>query len=719
MKSHAKYLVITVFLFLFLTPIYGQQAVIDSLKQTLRTASDEEKIMNLNKLAQLSLRTSNEKCIKYAKMAQELASKTGDEAEEGKAYYFLGFAEYSKANYKAALGYYQQSISIYEKLDNQTLVSRIYNDIGIVYRRWGKYDTAVVSYQKALKIQEKINDVRGKANSLSSIGNIYFYLGDDYLNKALEYYNLALDAFLESEDELGQAMVMTNIGLIYEKRGQYDSALDFINRSLEIYVRRDAKSGISTAYSRLGTIHSIKEEFEKAEDYLKKALTISRLIKNDREIPDLLQGLGEIYQRWGKNQKAIEYYKQSLQLFIERGQQNEEADTYKSLADMYDSLGTYRQALSYFRLHKQTTDSIYSQQMHKTISEMQEKYESEKKDLLISSQNQEIAQKEQEQFFYLLGLIVASIFVVVILAFSLLLLKQFRDKKKANVLLENQNVLLEDQNLLLEKRHIEIKQQRDQIMEQKQSITDSIQYARRIQNAVLPQEKYIAEILPEHFILFKPRDIVSGDYYWMTQKGDQIVIAAADCTGHGVPGAFMSMLGISFLNEIVNKKEVLVASEILEELRANVIRSLHQTGKENEAKDGMDIALCIINKKKKELQYSGAYNPLYYVRDGEIEQIKANKMPIGIYFRALKPFTNNIFEFKTGDTFYIFSDGFPDQFGGELGKKYMSKRFKEFLHKIHQEPMEEQKELLNNETEAWKSDLFEQTDDIVVIGFRL
>jgi serine phosphatase RsbU (regulator of sigma subunit) len=281
---------------------------------------------------------------------------------------------------------------------------------------------------------------------------------------------------------------------------------------------------------------------------------------------------------------------------------------------------------------------------------------------------------------------------------------------------------LVEQNIKLEKiikeRTAEIRKQRDQIADQKQSITDSIHYASRIQNAILPPNEFISKHLAEFFILFKPRDIVSGDFYWFTENESKVIITAADCTGHGVPGAFMSMLGISFLNEIVNKEKIISANEILNELRDHVKTSLHQTGKSNESKDGMDMALCVIDKENMTIDFAGANNPLYLIRDGELIQYKADRMPIGIYIKDNLPFTNHLVDVQKDDIVYIFSDGYVDQFGGDKGKKFMPKNFKALLLEHHQKPMEYQKEMLDQTIEFWKGDT-EQVDDILVIGIKI
>jgi len=280
--------------------------------------------------------------------------------------------------------------------------------------------------------------------------------------------------------------------------------------------------------------------------------------------------------------------------------------------------------------------------------------------------------------------------------------------------------LQKDKSILEQKvreRTALIQKQKDEIEIQKQEITDSILYAQRIQKAVLTSSEEIQRILPENFILFLPRDIVSGDFYWMTQKNDYSVFAAVDCTGHGVPGAFMSMLGVSFLNEIINETSDFKANLILEKLRTLVKKTLSQSI-DAETKDGMDIALCILNNKTNELQYAGAFNPLYLIRNYNLLEIKGDRMPIGIYQYTETDFTNNEIQLQKDDCLYIFSDGYVDQFGGKSGKKLLTKTLKETLLKIHPEPMAKQKEMLQESLHNWKG-YYKQIDDILIIGIRI
>ena len=274
---------------------------------------------------------------------------------------------------------------------------------------------------------------------------------------------------------------------------------------------------------------------------------------------------------------------------------------------------------------------------------------------------------------------------------------------------------LQEANRTLERKVLE---RAREIEQQRLNITDSIHYASRIQKALMLPSEELEKILPSHFILNKPKDIVSGDYYWVSHKDDKLIIAVADCTGHGVPGAFMSIMGINFLNEIVNKSETIKANEILNELRDKLIKSLGQTGQKDEAKDGMEMALCVVDSKNRTLQYSGAFRPMYLLRKDELVMIKGDPMPIGIYNEKEVPFTNKELPFKDKDMIYLFTDGYVDQIGGLDRKTFKSIRFKALLNEIHSKPLDEQRSILREEHEIWRSG-HEQIDDIMILGVRL
>jgi serine phosphatase RsbU (regulator of sigma subunit) len=313
--------------------------------------------------------------------------------------------------------------------------------------------------------------------------------------------------------------------------------------------------------------------------------------------------------------------------------------------------------------------------------------------------------------------ILAYIFyVVLIICFLIIIVKLYtRNLEKEKIRLEH--IVLE-RTAEIRKQKEDIEQKNIVLREQKEEITASIMYAQRIQKAIVPSEDMASKLLKNYFLLWKPRDIVSGDFWWLGEKNGYVVATAADCTGHGVPGAFMSMLGVSFLNEIVKQQNITDSHIILNKLRSKVKSTLGQSGKENESKDGMDMALLVIDYNNLKAQYSGAYNPLYLYRKNELTEFKADRNPIGIYIKEKESFTQNLIDLQKGDTLYIFSDGFADQFGGEKEKKYSSKQFKKLLLSIQEKTMEEQKEILNAEIENWKGKL-SQIDDIIILGIRI
>ncbi len=289
------------------------------------------------------------------------------------------------------------------------------------------------------------------------------------------------------------------------------------------------------------------------------------------------------------------------------------------------------------------------------------------------------------------------------------------DQLKENAALKDKvNRELEDK---VQERTFEIQAQKEHIEKQNKEIKYSFDYAKKIQNTVLPGNEVFETLFSEHFIFFKPRDIVSGDFYWISQSDHRIVLTAADCTGHGVPGSLMSMLGITMLHEIVNEKGVMNSDEILNQLRLSIARTLKQEGRIGEQKDGIDMALVIYNTKTKQLEFSGANNPIYIVRNGEMLEYKGNNMPVA-YYDNMTDFTRYTIEMKKGDRVYMFTDGFPDQFGGPQGKKFKYRPFKDLLLEVHERPMEEQHRILSLIFEEWKGDL-SQIDDVLVIGLRL
>lgn len=354
---------------------------------------------------------------------------------------------------------------------------------------------------------------------------------------------------------------------------------------------------------------------------------------------------------------------------------------------------TIRTQVDEVHMHRETLADQEKSIRDKEMTILAREEEIQKQDQRLGLQNEKIllqAEAIQKQKIIILAAVIALVLVLGLVYFIWI---NYRNKKRANDLL---------------------RAQRDQIAYQKKHITDSITYAEKIQRAILPSLELFSDRI-EHFVLFKPRDIVSGDFYWVEEVEDRLVIIAADCTGHGVPGAFMSMLGISLLNEIVINKKTTQPDEILNRLRDKIIEVLKQE-KEGIIKDGMDMTVCVLDLQNNKLLYSGANNPLYHIRDGELKQIRGDKMPVAIH-DIMNPFTLHEIKLKKGDTFYTFSDGYVDQFGGPAQKKFLAKNFRKLLLEIQGKTMIDQGMHLDQSFERYRDDL-EQIDDVVVIGVK-
>jgi tetratricopeptide (TPR) repeat protein len=660
---------------------------------------------------------NNPDAITFAEEALTLASLSHDVTSIGKANMVLAAGYYAQSNYVSALRACEKAEEVFRETGNKPDLGVVYNTMGVIYKNWGDYQKAIDYYQKNLNLQESIGDTIQMGKAYANIGNVYFYVGID-LDKALYNYDKSMKIFESKKQFNLHAQQLNSMGLVYKEKKDYDEALNFFERALKSFKEQNYKPGIASAQVNIGNVYLERGKYNDALLYCKEALRINQETANNKEVASNYRDLGRIYYKWGKLAEALQYFNMSLKINKELGHKKEVYELYRNISEVYEKQKIYKTALDNFKNYNELKDSTISEGYIKQISELATKYETDRKDKELIIQKSELDKKKAEAaqnkaelekkdienrrqrlliYSFILGL--AIVFV-----FSIILYKQFREKKRANILLEEQN--------------IEIKHQRDQIFMQKQEITDSIHYARRIQTAILPPDRILEKNLAEHFILYRPRDIVSGDYYWMTESGNKTIVLAADCTGHGVPGAFMSMLGVSFLNEIVIKQGVTKPSSILNELRRNIVDALHQTGKEGEAQDGMDIAVVCMNHKTMKAEYAGAYNPLYLIRNKELIEYEADRMPIGIHLKGATDFTNYEFEIQKGDELYIFSDGYVDQFGGDKSKKFMAKRLKDLLISINNEPLQKQSKLLNSALEKWMGNI-EQIDDILLIGLKI
>ena len=502
------------------------------------------------------------------------------------------------------------------------------------------------------------------------------------------------------------------MGNIIFQKEMYDSALIYFEKSLTVF---ENTANIASTLNIIGRIYSEKGDYNTAIKYHQEALEMAVRDSFQVEIVQILLGFAETYKKQGNPRLAINYFDRAKTIAEEIGFNYELKVAYEGLAFTYVELFDYQTAFNYLSLLRNIEKTIYNIETDDKIRNLMFSYQLEKKENQIELQKSQIVAKDatikqQKAYRNALAAGFLAIFLIIIVIVYAYIQKR-RDNKK-----------ITEQNEKILEANEEFKVLNEAISKHNNEIIDSINYAQRIQSALLPPETYITELLNENFIFYKPRDIVSGDFYWIKQVNQYIVLAAADCTGHGVPGALMSMLGMSYLNEIVQRREITQANHVLNELRKQIKYSLRQHGQRDESKDGIDIALCVLDIKNNMMQYSGAYNPLYLIRDiqgnPELKEIKADPMPLGYYHGKDKAFTNHDIQLEMGDTFYIFSDGFIDQKGGEDNKKFMSKNFKKLLLEIHDQPMVDQKDILDKTLTDWMGEN-SQIDDVLVIGVRV
>jgi serine phosphatase RsbU (regulator of sigma subunit) len=575
-----------------------------------------------------------------------------------KAKYHKGIA-CSKLNYAAA-NFYQSK-----------------NDIALNYlteaQRWFENNRYEKGYVRALLLK----------------GNIFESFGD--YEKTLKFWLEAYKAAIEISDMESEGESCSQLGLIYSRLCNFQKALEFFNKGLKIREELGDENAVASSLNRIGMVLRQTKKYKESLEYYFRSLEIRKRNNQTSAIPWTLLGIANTYEDMKRYSESLTYYKEGLtggdrrcklqclmgsgRVFSLMGdaEKAEErlnesllmaqelksqvliTEAYAALAAHYEHFKQPGKALKSFKLHLKAKEVYHSTEVQSKLSNIEVAHAIEK--------------SEQEKEIYRL-------------------------------------------------KHVELKQAYDIIDEKNKDITASINYASRIQRAILPDPRDIRGLAGSSFILYLPKDIVSGDFYWFAGLNKKLVLVAGDCTGHGVPGALMSMLGISFLEEIVNAREITESGKLLDELRKEVQRALHQKGVSEEAKDGMDISLCIIDRSKNIIQYSGAYNNLYIIRNGELTEYQADRMPIGIFDFSDKEFTSTNIPILPGDIIYMFSDGYADQFGGPNNKKFKYSALKELLLKIHQLPVREQKKRLENEFFRWKGDN-SQTDDVLIMGLKL
>ncbi len=677
----------------------------------------------------------------------DFAESKGLEKYMGQALSTQGVSYAIRGNYDQAISYYQKSLVHFEKVNYKKGIASISNNMGVIYYDRGDLQAAIDNYIRSMTMMEELGNIGAVTKAQSNIGHVYLDKGD-YTN-AIDYFKKSYSNAENNSDKNGMINALNNIAILYDNILEHEKAIEYFQQCYDLIDDNTENRLLLSAsiLNNLGTSYSYLGQNKLALDYYQQSLEIKRQLNNPYDVALMLNNIGAIYMDYDSLDKAEDYFNQSIGLYeaeedlaslnrplnnladlnyrrgnylyaislatktLENAKKNQNLSAIHSAAkvlyESYKAINNSSKALEMHELYQTTGDSLMSVENQKEIISHSFRYEYDKKvaadslkaleekiktDARLAMQKTQL-EKERVQRFSLYG------GLIVLIVFGVFMYNRFQISQKQKRIIESQKDQVEEQRSLLSDRN--------------KKITDSIVYAKRIQSAILPPSRLIKDYLNEAFVLYKPKDVVAGDFYWLNKVQDTVYFAAADCTGHGVPGALVSVVCNSALNRSIGEYKLKQPGEILNKTREIVIEEFEKA--DEEVKDGMDIALCALEGNK--LQYAGANNPLWLIRNGDLQIIRANKQPIGMHVRH-ENFTTHDIKLEKGDSIYVFTDGFADQFGGPKGKKFKIKALQETLLAIHQKPMVEQKAHLEKVFMDWKG-REEQVDDVCVLGIKI
>ncbi|HXD91716.1 MAG TPA: tetratricopeptide repeat protein [Bacteroidia bacterium] len=743
---------------------YGQNKKIDSLLTLLKTD-----LVDTNKVNRLC-NVSNEyrklgeidKALTLGEQALTLALKLDFRTGSALAYNNLALIYKNQDNYPKSLVYYLKGLKISEIQDDKKLYTNALSNIGDIYSNQSDFPTALEYYFKALKINEELRNKSGVAFLLNNIGNVYNYQGD--YPKALDYYFKTLRIDEELNDKNGIATDFCNIGVVYNQQNDYKKALEYYFKALKIDEEIGNKKNIALLLSNIGNVYNDQNNNPKALDYYLRALKIAEELDDKKRQAVVYHNIGNVYDDQNNNSKAFGYYFKALKINEEIGRKNKIAgnlgsigvlftkekkyrdayhylyralaisdsikamddvkDWYERLSSLYensniplpDSIGkktlTMEQmrlrALYYHKRYISLKDTLFSEENRKEIVRKEMNFEFEKKEIASKAEQEKLAEinlKEKQKQHSIL--ILVSFILLLVAAFSVFLYHRVKVTQKQRYIIQLQRDEVSRQKILIE--------------EKQSKIVDSINYARYIQQSILADEDKIRECIKDFFVLYLPKDIVSGDFYWFTKQGSELFFACVDCTGHGVPGAFLSMVGSTLLNEIVDFKKITDPYAIIKNLGEELKNTFSNKRNKNQVfADGMDISICKINIETRKLYFASANHSVFVVDNNGLTQLNPQiKSVHGVFATSVqKEISTTEVLLNPGAMIYMTTDGYTDQVAEQSKRKLMMPRLKEILMQLNKLPVGGQKVALEKIHMEWKGNR-RQNDDILIMGFRI
>lgn len=580
---------------------------------------------------------------------------------------------------KMAINYGKQALVLAEKLEYKKGIASSCNNLGIAYDNIGEFEKAAKLFFRSMKLKEELGNLASLASVYGNLGGVFYEQGN--IDKAEEYHKKSLAIGEKLHDKSILAYAYQNLGILELDRENKAAALMYCRNAANLFYAIGDSLNYSNNLNNMGVVYFKSQQYDSSEKYYRKALLIRINAGDNLDMVNSYNNMAGLFIAYGNFEEAEKNYLLALNIGFSLGTLPYLKNTYSGLAAVYDSLHDYKSAYHYQGLYIQLSDSISSMNSKKDLAVLELKYQQEKKDK-EDAIRLEAEAKEQKLIYVFLSTI-----LIIISVFSIFLFNRFRTIRRQKKVIESKT----------------------------KEIVDSINYAQRLQEAILPPQKLIKQLLPESFVLYRPKDIVAGDFYWLENFRNKIFFAAADCTGHGVPGAMVSIVCSNALTRCVKEFGIDEPGKILDKVRELVIQTFERS--ESDVKDGMDIALCCLEKEKMELKFSGANNSLWITRKKEMLIWNADHQPIG-KFEMAKPFTTHTVKLEKGDCIYLGTDGYSDQFGGDKGKKFKTANIKSLLLTISNRPLLDQNEILEMTFDTWKGDL-EQVDDVCVMGVKM
>jgi tetratricopeptide (TPR) repeat protein/serine phosphatase RsbU (regulator of sigma subunit) len=692
----AKYWMIAIHLLSF--SLFAQNKETDSLKRCLKSLpGDTIKVKVLNKIFTKELYAGQyDSALKYAQAAKSLAEKIDFKRGVASSLNHIGMYNEFKGAYAEAIKYYKQSLDLYTKIDFKKGIAIGNNNIGLIYYNQGDYSKALECFLNALKIREETHDEFGICTSYNNIGEVYHLM--ENFAEALQYYFKSLKIAEKLNEPMQIATCYNNIGNIYSKNN-LTLAESYYLKSLKTRTELEDRQGMAGSYNNLGSVLQSQKKYKEALEYFQKGVNMLDEMGEKSSLPTLLNNVADVYIKLREFKKAAPFLNRALTIALQNGNKDDIKICYGELSKVEEVNGNTAKAFEYYKLYVNYRDSMLNEENTKNIvraemnfefgkKEAAAKLEQEKRQVITNAENK----KQQIILWSVSGIL------LLVIGFALFVYRSNLQKHKANV------------EILVQKNIIEEKQK---------EIIDSITYAKHIQTAIMATEEDIKLHFPESFLFYKPKDIIAGDFYFFEENVDYFFIAVADCTGHGVPGALVSVVCSNALTRSVKEFGLSEPGAILDKTRELVVETFKKSGQD--VKDGMDISFCSIQKTTKNeskiIKWAGANNPLWITQNNELKEIRADKQPIG-QSEIASTFSTHALPLHKGDMLFLFTDGFADQFGGPKGKKFKHKQLQNILLSTSNSPVELQKQKLLSAFEEWKGKL-EQVDDVCIIGIRV